>query len=46
MRAIGDSIWFCPPLIIAEAPIDGVVARFAQSLEDTTARVASGMLTA
>jgi 4-aminobutyrate--pyruvate transaminase len=43
VRAIQDSICFCPPLIINEAQIDEMVSRFARSLEDTTAWVAAGM---
>ncbi len=42
-RAVGDSICFCPPLIITEAQIDDMVARFAATLEDTEAWVAAGM---
>jgi 4-aminobutyrate--pyruvate transaminase len=37
IRAIQDSIAFCPPLIITEAQVDEVVARFARTLEDTKA---------
>ncbi|CAM5762080.1 putative aminotransferase y4uB [Labrys miyagiensis] len=43
IRAIQDSIAFCPPLIITEAQIDEVVARFARTLEDVTAWVEAGM---
>jgi 4-aminobutyrate---pyruvate transaminase len=35
IRAIQDSIAFCPPLIITEAQVDEVVARFARSLDET-----------
>jgi 4-aminobutyrate---pyruvate transaminase len=35
IRAIQDSIAFCPPLIITEAQVDEVVARFARSLNET-----------
>jgi 4-aminobutyrate--pyruvate transaminase len=35
LRALGDSIAFCPPLIISEAEIDLMLERFALALEDT-----------
>ena len=35
LRALGDSIAFCPPLIINEAEIDLMLDRFALALEDT-----------
>jgi 4-aminobutyrate--pyruvate transaminase len=35
LRALGDSIAFCPPLIITEAEIDLMLERFALALEDT-----------
>jgi len=35
LRALGDSIAFCPSLIIAEAGIDLMLERFAPALEDT-----------
>ncbi len=43
IRAIGDTICFCPPLIITEAEIDEMIARFSRALDDTTAWVAAGM---
>ena len=39
LRALGDSIAFCPPLIINEAEIDLMLDRFALALEDTFAMV-------
>jgi 4-aminobutyrate--pyruvate transaminase len=39
IRALGDSIAFCPPLIIKEAEIDLMFERFALALEDTAAMV-------
>ncbi len=39
LRALGDSIAFCPPLIITEAEIDLMLERFALALEDTFAMV-------
>lgn len=42
-RSVGDSICFCPPLIITEKQIDDIVARFAATLEDTEAWIAAGM---
>jgi len=37
LRALGDSIAFCPPLIINEAEIDLMLERFALALNDTLA---------
>jgi 4-aminobutyrate--pyruvate transaminase len=39
IRALGDTIAFCPPLIIKENEIDLMFERFAKALEDTTAMV-------
>jgi 4-aminobutyrate---pyruvate transaminase len=39
LRALGDSIAFCPPLIINEAEIDLMLGRFALALDDTFAMV-------
>lgn len=39
LRALGDSIAFCPPLIINEAEIDLMLERFVLALEDTFAMV-------
>jgi 4-aminobutyrate---pyruvate transaminase len=39
LRAMGDSIAFCPPLIINEAEIDLMLGRFALALDDTFAMV-------
>jgi 4-aminobutyrate--pyruvate transaminase len=39
VRPLGDSIAFCPPLIINEAEIDMMLGRFAQALDDTFAMV-------
>jgi 4-aminobutyrate--pyruvate transaminase len=39
LRAMGDSIAFCPPLIITEAEIDLMLDRFERALEDTLAMV-------
>jgi 4-aminobutyrate---pyruvate transaminase len=43
IRAIQDSVAFCPPLIITEAQVDEMIARFARTLEDVQAWVAAGM---
>ena len=43
VRAIGDSICFCPPLIITETQVDDMIDRFARSLELTTAWVKADM---
>jgi 4-aminobutyrate--pyruvate transaminase len=32
VRAIGDTIAFCPPLIISEAEIQELLARFTKAL--------------
>ncbi|HVG82787.1 MAG TPA: aminotransferase class III-fold pyridoxal phosphate-dependent enzyme, partial [Methylomirabilota bacterium] len=34
VRAIGDSVAFCPPLIITEAEIDELFRRFAPALDE------------
>ena len=39
LRASGDSIVFCPPLIIDEGEIDLMLGRFALALDDTYAMV-------
>jgi 4-aminobutyrate---pyruvate transaminase len=39
LRAMGDAIAFCPPLIITESEIDSMLDRFALALEDTLAMV-------
>jgi 4-aminobutyrate--pyruvate transaminase len=43
VRAIGDSICFCPPLIITESQVDDMIDRFALCLEISTAWVEAGM---
>jgi 4-aminobutyrate--pyruvate transaminase len=43
IRAIQDTIAFCPPMIITEAQVDEVIARFARALDDTQRWVAAGM---
>jgi 4-aminobutyrate---pyruvate transaminase len=35
IRAIGDTIAFCPPLIITEPQIDEMFDRFAKALDET-----------
>ena len=37
VRAIGDQIAFCPPMIITEAEVIEMVARFGRALDDTAA---------
>ena len=39
VRAIGDTIAFCPPLIISEDEIAEMLARFKQALDETARRV-------
>jgi 4-aminobutyrate--pyruvate transaminase len=43
IRAMQDSIAFCPPLIITETQVDEMVARFAHALNETQAWIAAGM---
>ncbi|WAC27740.1 aspartate aminotransferase family protein [Ancylobacter sp. SL191] len=43
IRAIGDSIAFCPPMIITEAEIDELLRRFTLTLDDITSWVNAGM---
>jgi len=40
VRAMGDSIALCPPLIITEAEIDETLKRFGRALDDTATAVA------
>ena len=42
IRALGDTIAFCPPLIIKEAEIDMMFERFSLALADTWATVQNG----
>ncbi|HLG98945.1 MAG TPA: aspartate aminotransferase family protein [Bryobacteraceae bacterium] len=39
LRAIGDSIAFCPPLVIKDAEIDLMLERFTVALDETNAMV-------
>lgn len=39
LRAIGDTISFCPPLVIDKAEIDELILRFRTALDDTLAMV-------
>ncbi|MBS7538148.1 aspartate aminotransferase family protein [Ancylobacter lacus] len=43
IRAIGDSIAFCPPMIITREQIDEMLRRFEATLADITAWVEAGM---
>jgi 4-aminobutyrate--pyruvate transaminase len=43
IRAIGDSIAFCPPMIITTAQVDEMLKRFAATLDDVTGWVSAGM---
>jgi 4-aminobutyrate--pyruvate transaminase len=43
IRAIGDSIAFCPPMIITTTEIDEMLKRFTATLDDIHAWVESGM---
>ncbi|HBK90263.1 MAG TPA: aspartate aminotransferase family protein, partial [Parvularcula sp.] len=33
VRALGDTIAFCPPLVISESDLNSVVARFGEALD-------------
>jgi len=39
LRALGDAIGFCPPLIIKDSEIDMMLTRFGKALDDTHAMV-------
>ena len=41
VRAIGDTISFCPPLIINHAEIEEMIARFRRALDDTLEKLRS-----
>jgi 4-aminobutyrate---pyruvate transaminase len=43
IRAIGDSIAFCPPMIITSAQVDEMLRRFSATLTDIQDWVAAGM---
>ena len=38
-RAIGDTLAFCPPLIIAKDEIDQMFAAFGRALDDTETKI-------
>ena len=40
LRAMGDTIGFCPPMIITEAELDELFDRFEKALADTESWVA------
>ncbi len=42
LRALGDTVAFCPPLIVAESDIDEILERFGRGLEETLAWVETG----
>jgi 4-aminobutyrate--pyruvate transaminase len=44
LRAMGDTIAFCPPLIISEAEIDELLARFASGFEAALAEARQSAL--
>lgn len=43
IRNVGDSIAFCPPMIITTAQIDEMLTRFKATLDDVTAWINAGM---
>jgi len=46
LRAMGDTVGFCPPLIITAKEVDSMFDRYAKALDDTEAWVNSGNLRA
>ncbi len=42
LRALGDTVAFCPPLIVTESDIDEILERFGRGLEETLAWVETG----
>jgi 4-aminobutyrate--pyruvate transaminase len=42
VRAIGDTIAFCPPLIVNEQQIDAIVDRFSRALDETLVALEEG----
>lgn len=42
VRALGDTVAFCPPLIVTESDVDEIMERFGRGLEDTLAWVEAG----
>lgn len=42
LRAIGDAVAFCPPLIITEEQIDELITAFGKTLDDTAHWIADG----
>jgi 4-aminobutyrate--pyruvate transaminase len=41
VRAIGDTIALCPPMIITEAQVREVIARLTKTLDDTASQLAA-----
>ena len=41
VRAIGDTIALCPPMIITEAQVQEVITRLKKTLDDTAAQLAA-----
>ncbi len=42
VRALGDTVAFCPPLIVTESDVDEILERFGRGLNDTLAWVEAG----
>ena len=42
LRALGDTLAFCPPLIVTESDIDEILERFGRGLDETLAWVDAG----
>ena len=42
LRALGDTMAFCPPLIVTESDVDEILERFGRGLDETLAWVETG----
>ena len=42
VRALGDTVAFCPPLIVTESDVDEILERFGRGLDETLAWVETG----
>ena len=42
VRALGDTVAFCPPLIVTESDVDEILERFSRGLDETLAWVETG----
>ncbi len=42
VRALGDTVAFCPPLVVTESDVDEILKRFGRGLDETLAWVETG----